>query len=142
MVDAILSIVSGILSYLLGSFGSAKFFHPGIEEAFGAWKVLFAFIAVGSIFLGKSKKGLTLVLVIGAIAAALFGWNYKSNTPFPPIWSATDISWFAFQLAQGCIVGALVRLADDFRKLFSKKDKNDDDDGKGADDKPSGQEPA
>jgi hypothetical protein len=123
MVDTILSVVSGILSYLLGSFGSAKFFHPGLEEAFGAWKVFFAFIAVGSIFLGKSRRGLILIFVVGLIAAAIFGLNYKSNAAIPPIASATDISWFAFQLAQGCIVGALVRLAADFKELFGKTDK-------------------
>ena len=111
MVDALIGAAGAILSYFLGSFGSAKFFHPGLEEAFGAWKLLFAFLAFISIFLSQSKRGLVGIIIVGVMAAALFGWNYKSATAFPPFWSATDIAWFSFQCAQSAAVGVLLHVA-------------------------------
>jgi hypothetical protein len=72
MIDAILSTVGGILSYFLGSFGTAQFFdNPGLEADFGAWKVLFAFVAAGSVFLSQSFRGLVVVFHIVRLVAKL-----------------------------------------------------------------------
>jgi hypothetical protein len=127
MIDAILSTVGGILSYFLGSFGGAQLFdNPGLEADFGAWKVLFAFVAAGSVFLSQSGRGLLIVFIIGALSALGLGLNYKSSTAIPPIGSATETAWFSFQLAQACFVGIGVRLAAKLKDVLPKKE-----DGKG-----------
>jgi hypothetical protein len=122
MIDAILSTVGGILSYFLGSFGSSQLFdNPGLEADFGAWKVLFAFVAAASVFLSQSGRGLFFVFVIGALSGVGLGLNYKSSTAIPPLGSATDMAWFSFQLAQACFVGIGVRLATQLKDVFPKK---------------------
>jgi hypothetical protein len=110
MIDIVLTGVSGILSYLVGSFGSTQWYHPGVEEILGKWKLMFSFIAAGSVFISKSRRGLVAMGLLGLVAAIGFAVNYKSFNAIPPILSATDTSWFCFQLAQSCWVGFGLRL--------------------------------
>jgi hypothetical protein len=113
MLDTLLSVVGGIISYLFGSFASLKLFQPGLEQAFGVWKILFAFIAAVSVFLSQTTKGLIGIFTLGILAAFMLGMNYGSKAAFPSFmyfWSPTDVSWFSFQLAQSCIVGVIIRL--------------------------------
>src|ERR1700682_6391998 len=105
MGETILGAVSGILSYFVGSFGSDKLYHPGFDEPYVAWKVLFAFLSAAAVFLSQSKKGLITVIVVGIAGAVGLGLNYKSQNAIPPILSATVTSWFFYQLAQSSFVG-------------------------------------
>jgi hypothetical protein len=118
MINTILSAVGGVLSYFVGVFGESKLFQPGLGETFVAWKVLFFFIAAGSVFISGSRKGLIAVFVVAILASIALGVNYGSNNAYPPLLSATDTSWFAFQLAQSCFVGIGVRLAAELGKLL------------------------
>jgi hypothetical protein len=111
MGDALLSVAGGLLNSLLGAFTGPTMFGAPLDTAFAAWKVLFFFIAAGSVFLAQDRRGLIAALAVGVLAALVLGWNHKSSNAFPPWWSATDISWFSFQLAQACAVGIVVRLA-------------------------------
>ena len=107
MINALLTVMGGILSYFLSPFGADKLFYPGFDAPFVAWKVFFAFCAAAAVFVsawGKGK-GLALVLLVGLISAGLLGINYQHDNPFPPIASPTDISWFAYQAAQACFFG-------------------------------------
>jgi len=110
MIEIILPVVSGILSYLFGSFGSTQWYHPGVEQILGQWKLLFAFIAAAGVFLSKDRVGFWVILALGVISAIGFALNYKSFNAIPPILPATHTSWFFFQLAQSCAVGVGVRL--------------------------------
>jgi hypothetical protein len=122
MVDAILSAVSGIVSYFLGSLGNSVLFpNPGLEQAFAAWKISFLFIAAGSTFVAQSTKGLIAVFIVGGLGALGLGLNYWAVDAMPPIGSATDTAWFCFQLAQSCFVGVGVRLATKLKDVLPKK---------------------
>jgi hypothetical protein len=120
VVEAILSAVGGIISYFVSSFGSDKLFYEGFDEPFLGWKVFFAFLAAGAVFLSQSTRGLIAVFVVGVLSAIGLGLNYKSLNAIPPIWSATDTSWFCFQIAQSCFVGVGVRLAAKLKDVLPK----------------------
>jgi len=126
MTDMVLSTVGGILSYLLGAFGNAKLFdNPAFEDVFAAWKILFVFVAAGSVFLAQSKRGLAVVFVAGVLGAVGLGLNYQSRNAIPPVASSTDIAWFSFQLAQSCFVGIGIRLAAKLKDVVPKKGNGD-----------------
>jgi hypothetical protein len=120
MGETVLSAVSGILSYFLGSFGSDKFFYPGFDEPYVAWKVLFAFLSAAAVFLTQSRNGLIAVIVVGILGSIGFGLNYKAQDAIPPILSATVTSWFFYQLTQSCFVGVGLRLAGKLKVLLPK----------------------
>jgi hypothetical protein len=122
MTDTLLSAAGAIISYLFGIFVTPKLFQPGLDEAFAAWKVLFAFLAAASVFISQDNRGLVAAFGLGVIASILLGINYKSANAFPPFWSSTDISWFSFQVAQSCILGIIVRFAAKLKDLVPKKD--------------------
>jgi hypothetical protein len=120
MEQTILGVVSGILNYFLGSFGSDKLFYPGFDEPYVAWKVLFAFLSAAAVFLSQSKKGLITVMLAGIAGAIGFGLNYKSQNAIPPFLSATATSWYFYQLTQSCFVGVGLRLAGKLKVLLPK----------------------
>jgi hypothetical protein len=123
MTEIVLTGVSGILSYLVGSFATSQWYHPGVEEILGKWKLMFAFIAAGSVFISKSRSGLIAMGLLGLLAAVGFAVNYKAFNAVPPILSATHTSWFCFQLAQSCWVGFGLRLLTELRGFPPKPGK-------------------
>ena len=121
MVESILSVVGGIISYFVGSFGSDKLYYPGFDQPFVAWKVLFAFVSAAAVFLSQTNKGLIAVTSVGILSAIGLGINYGANNAIPPILSASVTSWYFYQLAQSCFVGVGVRLATKLKHILPKK---------------------
>jgi hypothetical protein len=120
MKEILAAAVAGALSYFVAVFSESHLFQPGLGQRFAAWKVLFFFLAAGSVFISASRKGLACVFAIAVIAAIVLGVNYGSNQAYPPVMSATDLSWFAFQLCLAGFVGIAVRLAAELMKILPK----------------------